>query len=47
MNKLLNPAEQNLKNKYQSEAVMDFATMKEAEAKDIASSNSVFANWYK
>ena len=36
-------AEQNVKNKYQSEAVLDFATMKEAEAQDISSSNSVFA----
>ena len=35
--------EQNVKDKFQSEAVMDFATMKEAEAKDIADSNSVFA----
>jgi len=35
--------EQNVKDKFQSEAVMDFATMKEAEAKDIASSNSAFA----
>ena len=40
---IIKSAEQNVKNKYQSEAVMDFATMKEAEAKDIASSNSVFA----
>ena len=40
---IIKSAEQNVKNKYQSEAVMDFATMKEAEAKDISSSNSVFA----
>ena len=36
-------ATQNVKDKFQSEAVMDFATMKEAEAQDISSSNSVFA----
>ena len=36
-------AEQNVKNKYVPEAVRAFATVKEAEAQDIADSNSVFA----
>ena len=35
-------AEQNIKNKFQSEAVTDFAAMKEAESQDIAKSQAFF-----
>ena len=37
---IIKSAEQNVKNKYVPEAVTAFATVKEAEAQDIASSNS-------
>jgi hypothetical protein len=40
---IIKSAEQNVKDKYVPEAVRAFATVKEAEAQDIAGSNSAFA----
>jgi hypothetical protein len=40
---IIKSKEQNVKDKYVPEAVRSFATVKEAEAQDIASSNSAFA----